>query len=89
LGREKLCGRGLALPLQDIIFVAEDKAKERFCEINVSLLPVGVRLLFQLQDLKAIEVDGIEGLILPLVLKAGESTPGEDAEPISKGLHVQ
>ena len=61
----------LTLPLVNVILIIEYKVEESCSDSCVSLLPGCIRILLELKYLETIEIDGIEGLIFPFILKDG------------------
>ncbi len=79
----------MALPVADFILVVNNEIDKGTSESDVGLLPGGIGILLQLKNLETIEVDGVDGLLLPFLVKHGLRTPGEHAEAVSDGLYVQ
>ena len=77
------------LPVSDLILVVHNEIDKGTGDGNISLLPCSVLVLLELKDFEAIEVDGVDGLFLPFLVKDGVGRPGEHAEAISNSLDMK
>ncbi len=73
LASPELGGICCTLPLSDLVLVVHNEVYEGAGDGDVSLIPCGVLVLLELKDFEAIEVDGVDGLFLPFLVKHGIS----------------
>ena len=71
----EFCSISGSLPISDLILIVDYEINESTSDGDVSLVPCGILILLQLENLETIEIDGVDSLLLPLLIKHWVSIP--------------
>ena len=71
----ELCSISGSLPISNLILIVDYEINKSARDSYVSFEPCGILILLQLENLEAIEIDSVDCLFLPLLIKHGVSIP--------------